>query len=329
MLHPAARVLWRSARSVQFELGRRAVVVDGADAETVRSLTSHEAPGPAAGHRAAPAVGALRALADAGLLWQRQPDRDDVRLFPPAPRLAAELGALNTVHGERGAEVLNARRHYCVTVEGHSRLAAHLAAVLAAAGVGRVHPLDHGSVGLHQTMPGGLLPTDEGGRFARCAGEAIARAAPEADSTLPEPGERPDLAVLAVDEPVDPQRRAALHERGTAHLVVRLGADRAVVGPLVIPGLTSCLRCADKHRCERDPAWPALAVQLSGTRPRGRANDVALATAISGVAALQALSFLDGGDPATIDGTLELHLPDWRIRRRSWPVHPDCDCVNR
>ena len=30
--------------------------------------------------------------------------------------------------------------------------------------------------------------------------------------------------------------------------------------------------------------------------------------------------------PAAIDGTLEQHPPDWRIRRRSWPVHPDCDC---
>jgi hypothetical protein len=94
----------------------------------------------------------------------------------------------------------------------------------------------------------------------------------------------------------------------------------------VIPGLTSCLRCADLHRIDRDPAWPALAVQLSVRRRRAAPADVALATAIGGVAALQALAFLDGGDPATIDGTLEMHLPDWRIRRRSWPTHPDCDC---
>ncbi|WP_261564802.1 ThiF family adenylyltransferase [Frankia gtarii] len=30
--------------------------------------------------------------------------------------------------------------------------------------------------------------------------------------------------------------------------------------------------------------------------------------------------------PITADGTLELPLPDWRIRRRSWPVHPNCPC---
>jgi hypothetical protein len=53
---------------------------------------------------------------------------------------------------------------------------------------------------------------------------------------------------------------------------------------------------------------------------------VALATIIAGVAAMQALAFLDGDEPATVDGTLEMHPPDWRMRRRSWPPHPDCDC---
>ena len=42
--------------------------------------------------------------------------------------------------------------------------------------------------------------------------------------------------------------------------------DHGVVGPLVIPGLTSCLRCADLHRRDRDPAWHALAVQLTVAR---------------------------------------------------------------
>ena len=61
-------------------------------------------------------------------------------------------------------------------------------------------------------------------------------------------------------------------------------------------------------------------------RRHGPASDVAVATVVAGVAALQALAFLDGGEPAVLDGTLELRLPDWRLRRRSWPVHPDCDC---
>ena len=34
---------------------------------------------------------------------------------------------------------------------------------------------------------------------------------------------------------------------------------------MVIPGETSCLRCADLHRCDRDAAWPVLAAQLRQT----------------------------------------------------------------
>ena len=103
--------------------------------------------------------------------------------------------------------------------------------------------------------------------------------------------------------------------------------DHGVVGPLVLPGLTSCLGCADLHRLDRDPAWNALAVQLS-VRPRTPATgDAALAAVLAGLAVLEALAFLDGGQPATIEGSLEIHAADRRIRRRTWPLHPDCACM--
>ena len=116
-----------------------------------------------------------------------------------------------------------------------------------------------------------------------------------------------------------------------------------MAGPLVIPGRTSCLRCADLHRTDRDPAWPALAVQLA-TPPRHRlGSDVATVSLIAGVTAVQALSYLDSDlvglrtegrpsapqeqlMPAVANGTLEVQLPDWRVRRRSWLPHPHCDC---
>jgi hypothetical protein len=332
MLHPGARVLWRHAGTIQIELGQRAIVLDGVDEHAVRALTARPAaPAPApAGTPTTSRPSAqpvLDTLARAGFVWPRAGlDQDDARLAAPLPRLAAELGALSTARGEIGAELLNARRHYCVTVQGTSQLAAHVGAVLAAAGIGRVCPLDHGRVSLHQAMPGGLAPDDEGQRFAAAATRAITRSAPETDTALPGPDDRPDLVILAQDDPVDPERRDALHRRGWAHLVVRVAADHAIVGPLVIPGLSSCLRCADLHRADRDPAWPALAVQLSARRRRGAPANVALATVIGGIAALQALAFLDGAEPATLNGTLEMYLPDWRIRRRSWPSHPECDC---
>ena len=87
---------------------------------------------------------------------------------------------------------------------------------------------------------------------APAAADAVHRAAPEAETRPPGPGERPDLVVLACDDPIDPDHRDALHVHDQAHLVIRLAADHGVVGPLVVPGLTSCLRCADLHRIDRD-----------------------------------------------------------------------------
>jgi hypothetical protein len=51
-----------------------------------------------------------------------------------------------------------------------------------------------------------------------------------------------------------------------------------------------------------------------------------LATLAAAIAAAQALALLDGDDPATLDGSLELRLPDWRVRRRTWLPHPLCTC---
>ena len=327
VLSPAARLLWRSNTAVQLELADRAVVVDGLPARAVRRLmTTREAP--TARRVSARTVPVLRTLYEAGFLWRRRPGDpdDDERLMPPRARLAAELGALSAQHGERAAEVLAARGTATVTVHGTSRVGPHVAALLAAAGVGHIHVADTGTARLHHAVPGGTAPGDEGQRLGLSAAAAVRRAAPEAQTGPPPPDERPDLVVLAFDEPIDDDRRLALHHHDRAHLAVRVGACAGVVGPLVIPGLTSCLHCADLHRIDRDPAWSALAVQLAMPRRGGTPAAVALSTIVAGTAAMQALEFLDGGSPATVDGTLELHAPDWRIRRRSWPVHPDCDC---
>lgn len=323
-LPPAGRLLWRSPSQVQIEVGERRVVVDGVGADAVRQLLGRSSEPPSA------TVALLqRELLDAGLLWPERTEDpvEDLRRSPPRPRLATELTALTARAGQDASELLSARRHCTVVVQGAGRAGPHVAAVLAAAGVGRLYLAEPGTARLHHAVPGGLLPADEGTPLREAAARAMARHAPEVDCMALPFGERPDLIVLAADEPVDVERRAALHARDCAHLLVSLSSERGSVGPLVLPGLTGCLRCADLHRLDRDPAWNALAVQLALPHRASVANEVALATMIAGLAAAQALDFLDGGRPATVEGELELRPADWRIRRRSWPVHPDCDCM--
>ena len=132
-------------------------------------------------------------------------------------------------------------------------------------------------------------------------------------------------------------------ESGVPHLAVRADEAIGVVGPLVTPGRSACLRCVDLTKAARDPAWPLILAQTSGYSPAGtsgapsaapgedgspRACGTVLATATAALAAAQALAFIDGAGPApaTANGTLELVLPDWQWRRRTWRPHAACSC---
>ncbi len=324
-LSPAARLLWRTADSVHLELGNRGVVVDGLPGTVLAHVAAaHPEPGelpPLAPDTRA----ALETLVCDGFLWPRTRD-EDLRRTPPVPRLAGQLSALAARHGDDAAELLYARRHYAVVVAGDTAATVHLAALLAAAGVGRVRCAMGGTVRLLHAVPGGVEPGDEGDDLQVAAVQAVLRAAPDADVTPLASEDVPELTVLAHAGPVEEERRGALHASGAAHLRLAVGVDHAVIGPLVLPGLTSCLRCADRHRLDRDPAWSVLSAQLAVPRRYGPTSDAVVGTLAVGVAAMQILTFLDGGDPATIDGTLEIHPPDWRVRRRSWTPHPACDC---
>ncbi|MFF8551753.1 ThiF family adenylyltransferase [Streptomyces sp. NPDC015501] len=112
---------------------------------------------------------------------------------------------------------------------------------------------------------------------------------------------------------------------GTPHLYAGVIEATGVVGPLVLPGGTGCAGCLELHRADRDPQWPRMLAQWrSGRRGAVPACDLALATAVAGLAAAHALAFLDGDLPATTGARWEAALPllDWR----SEPIGPHADC---
>ncbi|MFD9698324.1 hypothetical protein [Lentzea sp. NPDC059081] len=138
-----------------------------------------------------------------------------------------------------------------------------------------------------------------------------------------------DLVVLAATLVPDPTAVSALMASRTPHLAVRVREGVGIVGPLVLPGRTSCLNCADLHRTDHDPAWPAIAVQLVA---KPASSDVLFATgtaALAVVQVLESLVYLRGRDPApppVVNATLELDLVAGVAERRSWYPHPDCQC---
>jgi hypothetical protein len=98
------------------------------------------------------------------------------------------------------------------------------------------------------------------------------------------------------------------------------------VGPLVLPGLSSCLSCQELVRGGIDPAWPALVAAPDEQVLAAEPTHLVLAVAVAAQAALQVLELVEGGTPGSVGGSLELELPGWRWRRRTWPAHPGCHC---
>jgi ThiF family protein len=262
------------------------------------------------------------------LVMASWPRRSPYGAVGAAGRLGPDLASLSLVPTTHTPfEVVRARRAASVVVHGAGRVGASLATLLAAAGVGQVHVADRGPVRPGDVAPAGVAAADVDRSRTGAAAEALRRAAPEIRSTPPTPGRRPDLVVLASTEPVDTTLRTALAGGQVAHLVAGVRETTAVVGPLVLPGRTGCLRCGDLHRADRDPAWPVVAAQLVGIRRRREEPcDVVLATVAASLAALHCLAHLDGRPSAATGASLELSLTDWRLRRRSWPAHPRCDC---
>jgi hypothetical protein len=269
----------------------------------------------------------LGALRGAGLLHDLA--AADLLATDPGPaaaaRAEAELPA--AVPGTGAAGRWRARRQSAVLVDGATRVGTPLAAVLAASGVGRVSVRDRGSTRAADAIVGGVAASDEGRPRSLAAADAVRRASPLTDLRPLGPEEVPDLVVLCRPwAAVDPLS-VAWQRAGTPHLVATVREETGVVGPLVVPGVTSCLRCAEAWRRDDDPAWPRLAAQLAAADPApSGATITCLLTALT--AAVQVLAHLDGDEePATVDATLELRPPTFLPRLRRWSAHPDCGCA--
>lgn len=142
-----------------------------------------------------------------------------------------------------------------------------------------------------------------------------------------------DLVVLADYLVVEPRVLRELHAAQLPHLSVRVRDNTGLIGPLVIPGVTSCLGCGDLHRTDRDAAWPAVAAQLRGTVGNADRATV-LATAALALDQVERViqAVHDADDrrvaalPPTLDTTLEFDVGTRAIVTRRWSRHPDCSC---
>ncbi|HVX69123.1 MAG TPA: hypothetical protein VHA79_05470 [Mycobacteriales bacterium] len=334
VLKPALRRLWRDPSTLQLGVDpRHAVVVSGmspADRELLSLLDGTRETDVAlaeAGRRGQlpqRAAALVDLLSEAGVL-------DDAELGAPGPaslgRLVPDQLSLSLCHPGPGgaARALAARRATTVEVLGGGRVGATLAALLAAAGVGRVVVDDPSLIRPADLAPGGVRTTGVHHRRGDAA-NAVVSAMRTADSGSAGVGERALLVLAPAGGMLAPEWLRRVHRR--PHAMVMVKETTAQIGPLVVPGRSPCLRCVELARADRDPAWPVLAAQLVGDARAVEPCDIALASAGASLAAMFLLAWID--DPAVssplVGGTLELGLTELALRRRTVVAHPDCGC---
>ena len=341
-LKPGLLPVWRNRDTVQIGIDpRRAIALTGMrgaagllrlldgsrDRDQVLAAARDLGVDPAAADRVLGLLAAGRVLDDV-------PASTHATLPPGLrARLAPELATASLAHGDAdgGARTLARRQEACVRVHGASRTGLWIAGLLTSVGIGLVISTGPAASRPGPAIPDAPAPGPPAGPPAAGPPGSVPLAGPgtgrSARGSRAYPRRRPSLVILA-----DSHRRdlpAALSRDQVPHLAATTGEALGVVGPLVLPGRSACLRCLDLTRAERDPAWPLILAQLAShgaTDPA--ACDAVLAATVAAQATAQALAFIDRGPAAVavISGTLELVLPDWQWRRRTWRPHRQCGC---
>ena len=263
-------------------------------------------------------------LLDDGALQPKGNERDRQRLAPDA----LTIGLLDRSPGA-ASRALTARSGATVLVYGVGRVGSTVVSLLAAGGVGRIACIDDAPVHASDLSPAGAAEPSADTRADTAASRAARRYG--ADRVVAGPHASPTLAVVAPTGCM-PAPEVVAAVRDVPHLLVQVRETAALVGPFVVPGATTCWRCVQIARTDRDPSWPALAAQLTGTTPPVEPADVALCSAAASIAVIHVLGWLDrqagvrSAAVPSIDGIVELDLADGRLRRRGLSPHPDCGC---
>jgi hypothetical protein len=151
-------------------------------------------------------------------------------------------------------------------------------------------------------------------------------------STGSAPTSRADLVIVAVEGEAARDLADECLRADVAHLVTATRDGCGVVGPLVLPGRTACLRCLDIERSVVDTAWPAIVAQLPRplsppAHPLVRAVSAVLDAATSVITVRDALAQLAGDTALTHNATLRIGPDLSKLRRHRWSLQPRCGCA--
>ncbi len=331
-LAPGRAMLWRSPTCLQLGLDpQHAMVLEDLPEplaallrrmDGVRSTDQLLTEAQAAGSPRDETLSMLANLHGCGLVQETAADSGRPGWHRVA--LAAEAASWSVHDSHPTRHILRQRRKAVVRVAGSGRVTVAVATALAAAGVGHVAVHATGTVAAAD-LGTGYLPDDLGRPRAAAAADAVRRCSPEVIVAM---HRRPDLIVLTDVVVPEPTVVTELLGNRIPHLIGYAHEGTAVVGPLVWPGRSSCLHCAELHRADVDVAWPKLAAQLVGHIPTAGLACTQLAAALIAEQVLATLAG-PGADlpvPPTWEAALQLDPVRGTLLRLPRPAHPRCGC---
>ncbi len=296
-------VLWRSDDLAQIGEGRRHVItpLDQPLAAWLISLTGLRSVGQL-----------LLDLPDRGL----DPDRAMALL-----KLAADAGAIDD------ASQLPMSWRYLDSASRVQSEPDHTAALLT---FGHSHIADQLIDHRHRTLAYLTAPAAQ--RPNPHLAFAVEQAVSAAGLTFTQNPTSADLTIILGSHPVIGSEVAAVEVPlpTSAHLFVASYGDRAVAGPLVVPGTTSCLRCAYLHTRDADQQWPHVSLQLQHaiSTMKNPPVDRLLTTMIAAHAGQLVRAWVDHTVTQSRwkNISYELRLPECEVLVEPRPPHPLCQC---
>lgn len=238
-------------------------------------------------------------------------------------KMAPELSLLTWRDGvdDGGVEMLNARQRWEVEVSGISRALPTLVAILRASGITQTHPYTtqrphHNTVDVDDLAAGIFDISDIGGQyFARLHDRLKSYSLFGAGTDL----ESAPFLHIHWGTP-SLEQCAQWLQRGEGYLVIREPqAGGIVVGPLVLPHMTPCIRCADLTARDRGYVRDDLS---------GYDIPVAQLHLVAGFIADQVLRFIDTGRCESVGAEIIFDFLNPLTYQRSELVrHPLCGCA--
>lgn len=243
-----------------------------------------------------------------------------------------EIQRLNLARETSGdLEYINRRISCEVSIRGAGRLGMTVCLLLTSAGFPNVTVHDPALVTESELTPWGASRIDIGVRrdsVAKNLMERMIQGASAHKNSLRFRADRKIEILLPDQRPDFPWISSTSADqfvaRDTPHLFASTSAKVSLISSVIKPGQTPCLRCLHLHRCDQDPEWPLIDLQVS----KNPVTDSASISLILNTATQVVQIVSDWVDQIESSNAHLFQLGKGLVSAETYPTyfHPACGC---